>query len=370
MKIRCHRPSLAHAFQVVSGVVPARTPKDILKNVKLTVHDGSTTLIGTDQEVGIRCEVPGVEVESPGQTLLPTARVVSILRELTDDGVELELTGERVMIRAGRSEFTLAAEDADEFPDVAAFDAQQYHVVPSDVFQTGIRRTVPATDVESTRYALGGVLLELDAEKMTMVATDSRRLAVFTGPCRREGEAEAVESRPVIPSKAMTLIDRSIDEETEEVQVAVRGSDVLVKCGSSTIQSRLVEGRFPRYQDVIPTEWNAEVEVLAGPLYSAVRQAQIVTDEESRGVDFVFASDGLTLSSQAPDVGQSKIEIPISYGGEPLTITFDPRYIADFLRVLEPEAQVKLQLIDSESAAVFRCGDDFLYVVMPLARER
>lgn len=371
MKLHCHRPSLLAAFQVVGGIVPTRTPREILKNVKLQVADGAATLIGTDQEVGIRYKVPGVETDASGETLLPAARVISILRELTDDTVDLEVTDEAVLIRGGYSEFRLSAEDPAEFPPVDAFDEEHYAVVSGEVFAQAIRRTIFATDVESTRYALGGVLLEIDPQGgMALAATDSRRLAVVKIACRVEGGGQPVNASPVIPQKAMSLIERSIADEDAEVHIAIRANDVLVKAGNSMIYSRLVEGRFPRYRDVIPAKSSASVELIVAPFLSAVRQAQIVTNEESRGVDFEFADGTLTMRSQAADVGQSKIEMPIAYGGEALTITFDPRFIAEFLRVLEPEQQVRLDLIDPESAAVLRTDDAYTYVIMPLARER
>ena len=150
------------------------------------------------------------------------------------------------------------------------------------------------------------------------------------------------------------VIEKSIAEDEEEVFIAIHANDVLVKSANSTIYSRLVDGRFPRYSDVIPQEVKIKIEMLVGPFYSAVRQAQIVTDEESRGVDFQFGNGQLTLKSQAMDIGASKVEFPISYEGELLTITFDPRFVADFLRVLDAEKQIQIDLIDSESAAVLR----------------
>jgi len=370
MKLYCHRPSLVAAFQIVSGVVPARTPKDILKKVKLQVVEGKATLIGTDQEVGIRYDIPGVEIESPGETLLPTNRLISILRELTEDGVKIEVDGDAVWIRAGHSEFRLPAEDPAEFPDVAAFDEERYRVVPGNVFKEAVRRTIFSTDVESTRYALGGVLLEFQEDLMTLVATDTRRLAVVKVACRSQGVEQAENPMPVVPSKAMSLIERSLAESDEDVFIAVHANDVLVKSGHSTIYSRLVEGRFPKYQDVIPSKTGVSLELVAGPFFSAVRQAQIVTNEESRGVDFTFSGGLLTLDSQAADVGESKVELPISYEADKLTIMFDPRYIAEFLRVLEPEKQITLELIDPDTAAVFRTDEAYTYVIMPLSREQ
>ncbi|MCH8828732.1 MAG: DNA polymerase III subunit beta [Planctomycetes bacterium] len=371
MKLQCHRSSLMTAFQIVGGVVPARTPKEILKNVKLSVDENTATLIGTDQEVGIRYEIPGVEIESPGETLLPTNRVISILRELQENSVLLEVTEKGVRIRSGQSDFILAVEEAVEFPSVAAFEDQAYYVVSGPSLREAIRRTVFAADEESTRYALGGVQLELSNEGMVLAATDSRRLALVKSTCRVEGEIEtAAGPLPVVPKKAMVLLERSIDDEESDVFLAVHENGVVVKSGRSTISSQLVQGRFPKYQDVIPKDPTTSVNLVVGMFLSAVRQAQIVTNDESRGVDFTFADGLLKLESQAADIGNSTIELPIDYNDKELKITFDPRYIAEFLRVLEPEKSVQLDLIDSESAAVFRTDDAYTYVIMPLSRDR
>lgn len=370
MKIQCHRPTLASAFQVVSGVVPARSPKDVLRNVKLEVREGTATLSGTDQEVGIRCLISGVEAEKEGETLLPTNRFASILREAQDNSLGIEVTADGVMVRCGRSEFQLQAADPVEFPAVSGFEGDAYHEVAGSVFREAIRRTVFATDTESTRYALGGVLLEREPEAITLAATDSRRLAVVKVAAKAVGGDEQGNPAPVIPSKAMTLVERSISDDDQPVAIAVRSNDALIRSGDATISSRLVEGRFPRYRDVVPSESKTTIDLVVGSFFSAVRQAQIVTNDESRGVDFTFSAGVLKLESQAADVGQSTIEFPISYEGNDLTITFDPRFIAEFLRVLDPEKNVRLDLIDAESAAVFRTDDAYTYVIMPLSRDR
>lgn len=370
MKLHCHKASLATAFQVVSGVVPARTPKEILKNVMLQARDGVATLSGTDLEIGIRYEIPGVEIETSGDALLPAARMISILRELTEGTVDLDVSDDGLRIRSGSSEFNLAAEDAAEFPTIPTFDDDAYHAVSGNLLREAIRRTVFATDVESTRYALGGVLLELEPDSVTLAATDSRRLAVVKSSCRMEGSPESGNVSPVIPSKAMILIERSIDNEEDDVRIAIHANDALIKSGHATISCRLVEGRFPKYRDVIPNDSSHSVDFVAGQFLSAVRQAQIVTNEESRGVDFTFSNGVLKMDSKAADIGKSTIELPIDYSADDLTITFDPRFVAEFLRVLEPEKPIKLDLIDAESAAVLRTDDAYTYVIMPLSRDQ
>ncbi|MGH7127375.1 MAG: DNA polymerase III subunit beta, partial [Planctomycetaceae bacterium] len=260
MKLQCHRPSLLEAFQIVDGVVPARTPRDILKNVKLQASDSSAVLIGTDSEVGIRYEIPGVEIASSGETLLPTKRVLAILRELRDEAVALHLDGEAVVVRGEHSDFRLSVEDPAEFPTVAAFDEKSYLAISGAAFREAIRRTIFATDPETTRYALGGVLLDLESkDALSLVATDSRRLALIRIGCERRNLETPENPKPVVPAKAMQLIERSMSDEDEEVLLAVHANDVLVKSGNSTIYSRLVEGRFPRYGDVIPKQLNMTI---------------------------------------------------------------------------------------------------------------
>ncbi len=370
MKLKCPRTMLAAAFQTVSGVVPTRTPKEILKNVKLIVADQQATLIGTDQEVGIRYTLPEVETDSSGEALIPTQRMTAILREIQDDTISLEVDDGTLWVRAGTSEFRLSTEDPAEFPDVEGFTGEDYHAVPGKTLKQLIHRTIFATDVESTRYALGGVRLELTPDSITLAATDSRRLAVTHSTCSAKGNVTEEKGEPVVPAKAMSLIERSVSDDDQEVWIAVRNNDVLVKSGQSTIYSRLVEGRFPRYQDVIPAESKAQIEMVVGPFHSAVKQAMIVTDDESRGVDFSFGDGTLKLSSQVADVGASKIEMPIGYDGDEIVVTFDPRFVSDFLKVLDPAAQVTLKLIDGNSAAVFTADDNYSYVVMPLSRDR
>ncbi len=370
MQLTCDRVQFSAAFQTAASAVPARTPKDVLRNVYMHLNGNSVQLVGTDQEVAIRCNVDGVTTSSSGEALLPTNRVSSILRELQDDSFEVLVEEQSLTLKAAASQFKLSSEDPRDFPPVPEFGDTDYFKVPASVFRQMIRRTSFATDVESTRYALGGLLLEFDDGKVTLAATDSRRLAVATAVCEQEGSPTAPEKTTVVPTRAMSLLERSIDADAEFVDIAVHENDVLMRSGSCVIYSRLVEGRFPKYRDVIPSGGAVTIPMAAGPFHAAVRQAQIVTDEESRGVDFAFADSSLTLSSRAADVGESKVVLPIEYDHEPIRITFDPRYVADFLKVLTPESLVELQLRTSEHAAVFRVDDAYTYVIMPLSQDR
>ncbi len=371
MRISCERDKLLSAFATAASVAPARSPKPILQNVKLEVDGQVAVLMATDMDLGVRLEVAGVEVEAPGAVLLPTSRFGAILKEMPDQKLAIEADSQGTRVRGERSEFKLPASIAEEYPSVGSFQETRYHEVSARLFREMIRRTVFATDNESTRYALGGVLLEMYPESIVAVGTDGRRLATMEGPARAVEGHQTGETTTIVPTKAMHLIERALGEVNTEVCLVPRGNRLLIRGERITISTSLVEGRYPKWRDVFPRRENASrVELAVGPTYAAVRQAAIVTSDESRGVDFNFAEGSLTLTGQTAEVGQSKVELPIAYSGPSVSITLDPRYLNDFLRVLEPEKTFSIELESADSAAVCRTDDGYGYVIMPLARDR
>jgi DNA polymerase-3 subunit beta len=369
MKIICDREKLLQAFHTASAVAPTRSPKAILQNVKVEVTPERATLVATDLEIGIRYEVSDVQVETPGSAVLSIQRFGSILRENTDEKLLLEIDGHNTIVRGERSEFRLPAEDPAEFPSVTTFDEQSHYEIPARLLLEMIRRTEFAIDEESTRYALGGVKFEFSANAVIAVGTDGRRLATMQGPCQAVGMAEDAVASAIIPGKALKIIRHALNEADAEIQIAVRDNDVLVRSQRATVYSRLVEGRYPQWQDVFPARVKpVQLELTVGPLHSAVRQAKITTSDESRGVEFAFDDGTLVLTSRAAESGQARVELPVAYDAAPITILLDPNYVADFLKVLDPEKTCSLELEDSETAAVFHTDDGYRYVVMPLSR--
>jgi DNA polymerase-3 subunit beta len=371
MKVTCNREQFLWAFQTAAMVAPARSPKEILKNIKLDVLEGGATLMATDMEVGIRIAVEGLEVQATGKVVLPVTRFGSILRESTDERLRLETTPQGVHVQGERADFKLPVQNPDEFPEVASFEEQKYHRVAARLFRELIRRTVFATDTESSRYALGGVLLEMDDQRIVAVGTDGRRLAKMEGPAESVGGHQTGETMTIVPTRSMKLIERALTDAEAEVLVAARPNDILVKTPQATIYSRLVEGRFPKWRDVFPVRQNAiRIDMTVGPMYSALRQAAIVADEESRGIDFEFGAGKLVLAGSTAEVGQSRVELPIPYDGQVIAATLDHRFVADFLQVLDAEKTLTLEIENDESAALFGTDDGYGYVVMPLARDR
>lgn len=371
MKISCDREQLLHAFQTVASVAPSRSPKPILQNVKLEVTDQAVTLLATDLEVGIRHQVSGVDIQSTGVVILSVTRFGSILRESTDETLHLESDGQGTTIRGERSQFRLPAENPAEFPQVTGFEEANYHTVPARLLRELIRRTAFATDNESSRYALGGIKLEVADAHLTAIGTDGRRLAKMTGPVGTTGEAIDAAQMTIVPTRAMTLIERAVAPTDDEVKVAVKGNEFLVHTERATISARMLEGRFPDWKKVFPESGaGVKLDLAVGATLTAVRQAQIATSDESRGVDFTFGEGMLVLSGKAAEVGQSRVELPIGYDGDELTVTLDPRFVVDFLKVLDADKTFSFEVKDAESAAVCTTDDGYGYVIMPLARDR
>jgi DNA polymerase-3 subunit beta len=371
MKLVCDREKFAQAFLMAASVAPSRSPKPVLSNVKLEATKDGATMLGTDLEVGIRLEIAGLDVEVPGSVLLPIGRVGAIVRESSDEKLTIESDGRKTQIRGQWSEFNLPSENPAEFPAVVSFSESKYHELSARLFREVVRRTVFATDPESSRYALGGVLIELDGETINAVATDGRRLARQTGPAKAVGEHNTGDRMTIIPTRAMQVLDRALAENEENILLSARDNDLLVKSGRVTVYSRLVEGRFPKWRDVFPRrEGAASISMTVGPFYAAVRQAAIVTSQERRGIEFAFGEGKLVLSGHGAEMGDSRVELPIAYDGPVMPVNLDPRFVSEFLRVLDAEKNCTVEMRDSDSAVVFSTDDGYAYVVMPLAREQ
>ena len=371
MKINIKREPFQKIFQVAAAVAPARSPKTILQNVKIEVSNDDVVLTATDMEVGIRLTVPEVEIQTPGSAVIPVSRLNMILRESNDETLLIDADAEKILITGQSSRFELQGQNPDEFPEVVDFEEKDYYELSAGVLRELIRRTLFATDAESSRYALGGVLLEMDENTITAVGTDGRRLAKMEGKITQIGDPKKAETATIVPSRAMQLMDRILPDSDATVQLAARSNDLLLKEENGIFYTRLVEGRFPKWREVLPNRQDSnKISIPVGPMYSALRQAAIVASEESRGVDFTFKDGSLVLSNNTAEVGQSRIEMPVPFDDEEFTITLDHRFVADFLKVLQPDRTFTMDVENGDQAAYCETDDNYGYVIMPLSKDR
>lgn len=367
MKALCPREALLTACQLASVAIPSRDVKPILKNLKMIAGPEGCTLLATDLELGVRLEVRSIEADVAGSALLPANRLVAILREAGDEKLALEATSDGSTIRGEGVEFELPGEDPAEFPDIPTFANDKYHELTAGVLREMIRRTVfAAATKESARYTMTGILWEFEGETIRLVATDGRRLAVASGTATDHGGGDTKGQSHVVPTKPMGLLERMLHDDEQPVRVCLRPNEALFQTERATIYTRLVEGRYPNYREVYPKKQTVKVPVQVAPFLSAVRQAAIMTDEESKRVIFTFSKQKLTLQAHGAGTGRSKVEMPMEYDHKELKISFDAQFVIDMLKVLPTDAPLTLELVDANSPALFRSGTDYAYVVMPL----
>lgn len=369
MKLTCQRNGLQTACGMVAAATASRTPKPILNNIKAQAEDDRLTLTAYDLEVGIEYTMRGVQVARPGATILPLTHLSQILREHDDEELHLASSEEGTELKIGTSRYELATFPVDEFPDLPRFDATgRYHEINAAVLRTLIRRTVFAIDKkESTRFTLSGVLWEAEGKEARLVATDSKRLAVCSGPATLFGEPETTKVSHLVPEKAIRLLLTNLTDDGELVRVILRANEALFSTERWMIYTRLIEGRYPPYKDIIPKKAEIKIPLPAALFLAKVRQAAIMTDEESKRVDLTFAPGKLTLQAHGAEMGSSTVEMPLEgYEAKPMTVAYDPSYLVDFLRAVDGEPTVILELTSPDKPGLFRVGDNYLYLVMPM----
>ena len=366
MKVIVDRAALNDALGLLGSVIAARTPKPVLNYVKLTAGDGVLSLLATDLETGLRLSINRVEVQEPGEALIIGDKFGQIVRESGDATLTIAVDASQATIRGQDSTYKLNVMPPSEYPNVLDFAGvsgeADFEVRAGDLSQL-IAQTIFATAKENSRYAINGVLLEREANKLNVVATDGRRLAVSRGTCKT---AKTENRAIIVPTKALNLLARLLTDPEQNVKVKIADSQALFGTETATISSNLVEGNFPPYRDVVPRDGDKKATIATAPLNSAVRRAALLTNEESKSLRLSFKQGTLTLTSRTPETGEAEVTLDLpKYEGEPLDIGFNPQFIIDVLKVVDSD-EVTLDLKAANKPGVFRTGQHFLYVVMPV----
>lgn len=362
MKLRVDRAELAEALGITNSVTPTRTPKPILQCVLVEAHSDYVLLSATDLEIGVRVSVTQVQVEKKGAALLPADKLGQIVRETTDEVVHLEVTDNTCHLRGSDSHFQVYVQDPKDFPPVTVGEGPGDFELAVGELHRLAEWTLHAAARENTRYAITGVLWDWRQEKLTLVATDGRRMSRAAHHLKgTDGNRSAI-----VPIKTMQLVTRVLGEATTRVTVTLAPNQIVLKTPRVTISSSLLEGHFPDYEKVVPDDCDKRVELDTREFLSAVRRAALLTNEESKGIKLSFSRGKLTFSSRAPEQGEATVAMNAAYDGPELDIGFNPVFLIDVLRVVNTD-KVLLEFRQAHRPGVFRCGDDFLYVVMPVS---
>ena len=365
MKVTFNRAAFSDAFGLLTSVVPARTPKPILRCVRITASEKDVRICATDLEVGINYSISSVQVEQPGETVIPADRLAAIVRESVDEVLSLQAEEGTCEIKGADSHFTIYGQQAGEYPAVPDFEGGADIEIGLENLQAGIGQSLFATAKESTRYALNGVLWEIKGKKLLLVATDGRRLARRRVSLASAAGEKAAEAKIIVPTKTMVLLDKIGGGDKDVVAVKLVDNQILMSCANVVISSNLVEGNFPKYEDIIPTDYDKKLTLSTEATLSAVRRAALLTSEESRGIKLSIGTDSMVFSCRAPETGDAQIDMAIDYKGEPIEIGFNPQFLIDALRVIQT-AEFDLELGQQDRPGLIKSGKDFLYVLMPI----
>ena len=361
MKLKLAKDKIVQGLQTVQGVIGAHATVPILSNVLLEARDGKLSLTATDLDVTIRCAVEAT-VSEEGATTLPARRFFSIIRELPADAIELEIDEKNTAsISCGSSFFKILGLSEDEYPPLPAFESSYTYTIDQSVLRDMLEKTSYAASADETRYVLNGTLFSLKGDKLTLVATDGRRLALVEHELEFPKEAE---TDMIVPTKAVTELLRVLGSEGT-VKVRPTKNMVAFEVGELLLVTKLIEGTYPNFRQVIPAQTEERIPVEREILLGAVKRVALLTSERSNSVRLTFSKNKVKISVSTPDVGEAQETIPAKYSGKEISVAFNPEFIVDPLRHLTND-EVYIELSDELSPGVIKCDIPFLYVLMPM----
>jgi DNA polymerase-3 subunit beta len=360
-KFKVTKENILDGLQRVQNVVSTRTTLPILSNALVQASSDALSLTATDLDVGVRCRVQA-DVDAPGATTLPARRLFSILKEVPAAEIEV-VVDERnaAAIKCGSSFYKIMGLPEEEFPPFPVVDGAVALEMPQALIREMLRRTAYAVSNDETRYVLNGVHMILKADKFTVVATDGRRLALVENEVDLPNDAAG---EFTLPTKAVVELQRLLSDKGN-IKIAVSENQAVFEMDNTTLVSKLVEGTYPNFRQVIPAEAKERITLEREMFLAALHRAAILASEKSQSVKLHFSKNKLTITCTTPDVGEAQETLAISYKGKELAIAFNPQYLMDPLRHLDAD-EIFLELTDELSPGVVKINEPFIYVLMPM----
>ena len=366
MNLTIAKEQLLAGLQSVQNVVSSRSTLPILSNVLLRAEGNRLELTATDLDVTISSSVEAT-VKKAGATTLPVKKLVGIAKELASQEIDLEVDEKSFCsVRAGSSFFKIRGLGPEEFPPLPKFKDDKKITLPQEKIRSMLKKTAFAISTDESRYVLNGIFFSLKEHKLTMVATDGRRLALV------DEEVElgtGSQGEFIVPAKAVNELTRLLQDKGEveitfsDNQAAFTLKDEKEK--TILLITKLIEGNYPNYRQVIPAETRERVTMAREEFLHALRRAEIMTSEKQNSVKLSFGKNSLAITANTPDVGEARETMAINYKGKEISIAFNPAYVIEPLTALDTD-EVFLELIDELSPGVLKINGPFLYVVMPM----
>lgn len=363
MKVTAEREKLLAPLQAVMGVVERRQTMPVLANVLLNVRQGKLFVTATDLEVEL-VSAGEVTVLEAGDITVPGRKLLDILRALPEKlVVSLVVEGEKVVIKAGRSRFSLTTLPAAEFPVIEDIHAQQSVQLPRKELLRLVEKTHFSMAQQDVRYYLNGMLLEIDGQVLRAVATDGHRLALSEAPLSVKAKTS---QQVIVPRKGVLELQRVLTEEGD-AELAIGTNHVRAQIGDVRFTSKLIDGRFPEYSRVIPAAASHGIRADRDILRQALQRTAILSNEKYRGIRISVKNNVLTVQAHNPEQEEAEEEIEVAYAGKDLEVGFNVNYLLDALAAIDGQ-EVELGITDSNSSCLIRSPGNAAsrYVVMPM----
>ncbi|MBP9853892.1 MAG: DNA polymerase III subunit beta [Candidatus Omnitrophica bacterium] len=360
MKFKVTKENLVKGIQTVQNVVSNKITLPILSNILIETKGNVLQLNATDLDIGISCEIP-VETVEEGAITIPAKRFSDIIKELP--GGDITITTKKnnqIDIEGKNYRFKLIGLPKDEFPKFPEFNNKENVQISQNTFKEMLKLTSFAVSHEESRYVLNGVLLEINNNIMRIVATDGRRLAKID---RKIESTLKKDVNVIIPIKAIHEINRNLKDDGN-LSLTIGTNQVLFNIDGTLIATRIIEGEFPNYNQVIPKQAENRIVMNTQELLSSIRRANLLATPDFQAVKFEIFSDKMVISKSTPDVGESREEIPVEYKGSEMVVGFNPQFLIDFLKNINEE-KINMELLGVDKPAVMRMND-YLYLALPM----
>jgi len=360
MKFKVEKDILLGGIQTVQNVITAKATLPILSNILIETQQDSLRLTATDLDIGISCVIP-VDIQEQGAITLPAKRFSDIIKELPADSVNITTKkNNQVNIETELCQFKIMGLAREEFPKLPEFKDKEVIKIDQALLKQVLSLTSFAVSVDETRYVLNGILFKINKNTLTLVATDGKRLAIAEKKLNSTPEKDV---SIIVPIKTVHELNRNLQEEGE-LSLILGSNQVLFDLGNIVVISRLIEGEFPDYKQVVPPACENKVRLGREEFLLAVRRAALLSTPDYQAVKLEVFKNKLVVSKSTPDVGESREELAVTYAGKELAIGFNPGYLSDVLKNLHEET-VELELTDSEKPGVIRISG-YIYIVLPM----
>jgi DNA polymerase-3 subunit beta len=360
MKFKIERNVLLNAIQTVQNIITTKATLPILSNILIEAQQNNLKLTATDLDIGISCVLP-VDTQETGLITAPAKRFSDIIRELEDDIVSITTKKNNfIIIETELCQFKILGLPGEEFPKLPQFQDKEAIKLEQATLKQILGLTSFAVSYDETRYILNGILFKIHQSGLILVATDGKRLAMVE---RKIQQVADKDMNIIVPVKTIQELNRNLKEEGE-LSLVLGNNQALFDLGNVMIISRLIEGEFPDYQQVIPPASNNKIGIQRQQFLLAIKRAALLSTPDYQAVKLELFKDKLVISKSTPDIGESREELGVEYKGKEMVIGFNPNYLIDVLKNLGDE-RVEFEVTDSEKPGVIRTNG-YVYIVLPM----